>query len=467
MSARTTFGLLVLAVSLTAGLAPTAALGGSKSRSEKCDQVIARATGAYLADRVAVLGRCERLKVQGILSTNTDCLKDGNVAAELEGVAQDLEDAIGRACGGADHRCGTADDAPLSATGWAGVAQCPDFELSGCTNAIGTCADVATCVECVADEAADQAIELDFAELNPSAFGTKSDVNACQLTIGKATTKYLQVAARVLGKCWASRLSGKGQGDCPDLTGRKAGLLAKADQKKRDAICKACGGKDKTCGTSDDLSLDAIGFETDCPDVVVPSGGSCGGAILGLGDVVNCVDCVAQFKAECVTAIGAPGATAAPPQCTGNVSCGNGRLDPGEECDPGSTDGAFPGSPDGSFRCPAGETCSADCRCVGGGLCGNGRLDLGEQCDPGSSAGGAFPCPGGETCTNCQCGGGTTTTTICNTATTTTSTTTTQPCNTSTTAPASPSAAFVDRGSEGCSTTPARASSARQGREGR
>jgi hypothetical protein len=54
---------------------------------------------------------------------------------------------------------------------------------------------------------------------------------------------------------------------------------------------------------------------------------------------------------------------------TGTPCCGNGVIDPnaGETCDP-----------PGASICPGGAECPADCVCH----CGNGVLDPGEQCDP-------------------------------------------------------------------------------------
>jgi hypothetical protein len=73
------------------------------------------------------------------------------------------------------------------------------------------------------------------------------------------------------------------------------------------------------------------------------------------------------------------------------ASCGNGRLDPDEECD-GAADAACPG------RCS--ETCT--CREPDPpATCGNGALDPGEECDGAADA----ACPG--LCTDaCTCGGG-------------------------------------------------------------
>lgn len=92
-------------------------------------------------------------------------------------------------------------------------------------------------------------------------------------------------------------------------------------------------------------------------------------------------------------------------------ACGNGAVDPGEECDP-----------------PDGRTCTVTCRKVP--ICGDGFLDPGEQCDPphasppypacdancrliaspscvsdGNPCDATLPCCGGESCSNGYCGG--------------------------------------------------------------
>src|SRR5689334_7722863 len=218
-------------VLLACGLSVVAtSRAGAMSGPPKCAAVISRAGGAFLAARVDVIKRCEKLRLQGILAPDVDSLTQNPNAAELEGVAKDLEDAIGKACGGADQTCGTADDASLADTGWGDVTQCPDIDGSGCTNAISSCKDVTTCIECAGTAAAAQAIRLDFGGFDPSAFGLDSTTNKCQLAIGRASTKFLEVLARSLGRCEVNRmrhkLRGKEVAECMSGEDKTSGLVA-------------------------------------------------------------------------------------------------------------------------------------------------------------------------------------------------------------------------------------------------
>jgi hypothetical protein len=99
-------------------------------------------------------------------------------------------------------------------------------------------------------------------------------------------------------------------------------------------------------------------------------------------------------------------------------TCGNGTVDPDEDCDPSSPSGAL---------CLPGELC-VDCLCT---TCGNGVVDPGEPCDP-SSPSGALLCQPGEVCTpDCECLP-VATTTSSTTVVVTTLTTTTAPTTTTT-----------------------------------
>jgi hypothetical protein len=129
-------------------------------------------------------------------------------------------------------------------------------------------------------------------------------------------------------------------------------------------------------------------------------------------------------------------------------TCGNGVIDDGEECDPGSgsVDGAFP---EGCGVCLPNCTCENSSTTVPTttttttqpSVCGNGEIEPGEQCDSGSPNGGFV---GGECgfCTaQCECEPVTTTTVEGSTTTTeapastTTSTTSTTASTTTTVAP--------------------------------
>ena len=108
---------------------------------------------------------------------------------------------------------------------------------------------------------------------------------------------------KALGKCEDLVLKGATSGPCPDA--RAAISIAKACKATR-KICVVCGGDDRVCGTSDDLTVAEIGF------VELPTRRSAGpGAVVRRGGgaaprLVTCVACVTGFKADCVSAAGAP-----------------------------------------------------------------------------------------------------------------------------------------------------------------
>ena len=112
--------------------------------------------------------------------------------------------------------------------------------------------------------------------------------------------------------------------------------------------------------------------------------------------------------------------------------CGDGGLDPGEQCDLGGGNGSCPstcdsacqdqtcgggycgdGNVNGGEQCDLGggnglcpSLCSTSCTdntCGGGGYCGDGNVDGGEQCDNGGSNGGC-PAACSGSCTNNSCG---------------------------------------------------------------
>jgi hypothetical protein len=98
--------------------------------------------------------------------------------------------------------------------------------------------------------------------------------------------------------------------------------LDRAAVKLDTSICKACGGKNKTCNVFDtgaDADFDPvieIGFPTNCLDVNLPgSSVPCSRPIATLQDLVDCVICVTRFDAECTDRSAVPAFTSYPGEC--------------------------------------------------------------------------------------------------------------------------------------------------------
>src|SRR5439155_6731893 len=106
---------------------------------------------------------------------------------------------------------------------------------------------------------------------------------------------------------------------------------------------------------------------------------------VGLRDAI-----VAQVHQDLTAVFRCPATTTTTTSTTTTtIACGNGALDPGEECDPTVQ----------QAQCPAGYVCNGVCRCSA--LCGNGMINPGEQCDP---PGQQAQCAAGYVCNaSCQC----------------------------------------------------------------
>jgi hypothetical protein len=193
-------------------------------------------------------------------------------------------------------------------------------------------------------------------------FNASSDkaISKCQATIGKSTAAYYITKSKVLAKCQASVLGGKVTGPCPDTATSTA--IDAAEQKKKDAIAKACCGED----------------------------GTCGGAV-----------CIAASPAGTLHDSACTGTEAPYACCTG---VGTGTCDDPQECEQTRN----------CFRCIAGPTIGAECQtsgeCGAGGRCANGLCNGGSN--PGAMCERATDCTGGGTCdksgTSSLCVGGST-----------------------------------------------------------
>src|SRR6185369_5260711 len=118
-----------------------------------------------------------------------------------------------------------------------------------------------------------------------------ADPVKCLAGIGKASASFAQVKMKLLQKC-AQGFAKKGvSGTCPDS--KTAEKIAAAETKTTGAIAKACGGKDKTCGTADEGedTVASIGWPSTCMNF---EAGSCSGTINDCAGIGTCVTCIGE-----------------------------------------------------------------------------------------------------------------------------------------------------------------------------
>jgi hypothetical protein len=390
---------LVLMAVTTAGADPV-----------KCTRAINKEVNKYIKQVQKNVDKCKNKTITkgengGALGNCTVTAIKAQADDKIEKAADKMKAGIAKACGGSNKTCevppGDGDDA-LAAVNW-GIGSCMNFEAgqgTECNNPIDTCADIGTCLECMIDKGLEQAIDgLLYDQFNPASFfpGNAADpekrYNKCQVTIAKAGGKFLLAKQKILSKCWDAKLNGKtgfadgdpcpgtdpgtGSGNPPALPGDNKSVekIKKAEQKKVAAICKACGGggdtdKNGVCDTvSGDIGGgvvptlgDIVSLPYVCPSVTVPPnavhplGLNCADPnVTTLQEYVECVDCVLEFKADCLSSAavgdGNPGlGIAYPGQCNPGV-CGNGVQEVGEVCD-GGDDDACPGECSSLCTCP-------------------------------------------------------------------------------------------------------------------
>ncbi len=293
-----------VAVPLGAAVAHADALG--------CQRAVAKASAQFAQAKMKALQKC----ADGVVRhTSMGPCPDGKASAKVAKAESKLRAAVSKGCGGADRACGAGgDDTAPNTVGWG--ASCPNFEGGSCANAIADCSGVSDCLACVGHAAVDQAIDLYYGNANLGT--TATDVVKCQRAIGKYTAKFFAAKSKALQKCEDKKLTGSLSGACPDA-GKAAPAIAKAESKKRAGICKTCGGGDRLCGGGDDLTPATIGFAATCPSVTVPGGPACGGPVTTLTQLVDCVDCVTEYKADCLDALAAPGLKSYPAECNGGA----------------------------------------------------------------------------------------------------------------------------------------------------
>ncbi len=222
-------------------------------------------------------------------------------------VACDLHGKLGPAnakllttiLGACDHKGITPAD-----IGW--PATCPNFEGGTCSNAVSDGNGIVTCLDCIARAAIAQAMDLYYVNLaNPAG---NADLIACQVAVGKEMSQFFLAKKKALSACRQNVDQLKGTLPCPVPGDGKAGpAIDKAEAKAIAKISQLCGGQGPI----------SIGFAAACSDVQVPGGVDCGaiGAVTTLTDLVACVDCVTEFKVDCLDALAAPHQGSYPVEC--------------------------------------------------------------------------------------------------------------------------------------------------------
>lgn len=123
----------------------------------------------------------------------------------------------------------------------------------------------------------------------------RADAVKCKAAIIKANAAFVQAKAKALAKCEDAIVKGKlPAGDC-HADPKAAPAIAKAAGKLQSAIAKACGGKDKTCGTPDDDALGDIGWSIACPNF---ENGTCTGVVASCADIASCLACIGEAATD-------------------------------------------------------------------------------------------------------------------------------------------------------------------------
>ncbi len=347
---RSAAGFCAVAIATLLLVNGTASPAQAQDADFKCRQAIDKEYAKYVATVVKILQKCNDVAVRtgsGDAAPGGDvvgCDPNGKIAAARAKMT--------------DKIVGKCDDDGITPADVGWPATCPNFESGTCTNAIASGTDVATCLDCIGRAAVTQAIDryyLDLSEANGD-----RDLIKCQRAVGKEAAKFLTAKQKALEKCRKQIDKGHGSLPCPAPGDGKAGAaIAKAESKKVAKICRACGTRslDGVTCPAPAFTAEEVGFAAHCPAVTVPFGGpACGASVASLNDLVACVDCITEFKVDCMDALARPDQVGYPPECDAAVptptptitptptvtatvtpACGNGVLDGAEECDDGGT----------------------------------------------------------------------------------------------------------------------------------
>jgi hypothetical protein len=318
--------------------------------ADQCTRAINKEHGKYVKTLSKELEKCKRsVLTKGQPATLGEC-PDAKAGEKIARAASKMRSKVEGRCGGANKTCSDEDlgadaDDSLASINW-DIGRCMDFESGSngsCINPIRDCGDVVDCLQCIADAAVDQGIcSLLYDRFNPINFVLSSGnvtrvERRCQKTISQETLKFLQKKHRLLEKCWDKKLNGKSgfdDGDpCPDTDptlgtsgdNKTVEKIKKLELKKIDKICRRCGGGrdgdgDGLCDEVGAIVSGGVAVNLDdivtlpftcptvrvAPDAVHPGGWDCGaiGDVTTLQEYVDCIDCVTEFKVDCMASAG-------------------------------------------------------------------------------------------------------------------------------------------------------------------
>jgi hypothetical protein len=270
--------------------------GTAHATPGQCQRTIIREAASFDRKALKVRQSCNEKNIfhPGAL----DCSDGGPIVGfKLEGYRAGFRTHIEKEC---RHET-------LTSIGW---TSCPSFEGS-CGGAIADLTGVEDCVFCISDVAVDQLIALYYDALTPD---PDTHLRTCQRTVGKESTKFFDKKTIAMKRCELRDFSGDIDGPCPgdpktDQTIAAAGTSLEAK------LCSRCGNG--ICGDGDDRSPGDIGFTATCPDVTLPGASSSCSAIAvdTLTGMIDCLNCVTEFKVDCLDALASPLVKAYPPEC--------------------------------------------------------------------------------------------------------------------------------------------------------
>jgi hypothetical protein len=271
--------------------------GTAHATPGQCQRTIIREAALYNRKVLKLRQSCEEKNIGRPVPL--DCSEGGLIVMfQLEGLRAKFRKHIEKEC---RHET-------LASIGW---TSCPNFE-GACGGAIVDLTGVEDCVFCINDAAVEQAIALYYAALTPD---PDAHLRLCQKAIGKEGYGFFAKKTKAMARCELRDFSGDIAGPCPGDP-KTDQTIARASAKLEARICNRCGGDDHICGSGDDRTPTEIGFTAACPNVTVPGGPSCANpAVDTLTELVDCVNCLTEFKVDCLDALAAPLVKAYPPEC--------------------------------------------------------------------------------------------------------------------------------------------------------